>query len=53
MFLQNLLITQITLRNTLEVLALLDQFLITIILGLIQGITEWLPISSTAHLRIT
>jgi undecaprenyl-diphosphatase len=31
---------------------LLDQLLITIILGLIQGIAEWLPISSTAHLRI-
>lgn len=25
----------------------------TIILGLIQGISEWLPISSTAHLKIT
>jgi undecaprenyl-diphosphatase len=31
---------------------LLDQLLITIILGLIQGLAEWLPISSTAHLRI-
>jgi undecaprenyl-diphosphatase len=31
---------------------LLDQLLISIILGLIQGIAEWLPISSTAHLRI-
>jgi undecaprenyl-diphosphatase len=31
---------------------LLDQLLTTIILGLIQGIAEWLPISSTAHLRI-
>lgn len=32
---------------------MLDQFLTTIILGLIQGFTEWLPISSTAHLKIT
>jgi undecaprenyl-diphosphatase len=32
---------------------LLDQLLTTIILGLIQGFAEWLPISSTAHLRIT
>lgn len=32
---------------------MLDQLLITIILGLIQGLSEWLPISSTAHLRIT
>lgn len=30
-----------------------DQLLTTIILGLIQGITEWLPISSTAHLKLT
>jgi undecaprenyl-diphosphatase len=32
---------------------LLDQLLTTIILALIQGFSEWLPISSTAHLRIT
>jgi len=31
---------------------LLDPLLQTIILGLIQGFAEWLPISSTAHLRI-
>jgi undecaprenyl-diphosphatase len=31
---------------------LLDQIIITIILGLIQGFAEWLPISSTAHLRV-
>ncbi len=31
---------------------MLNQLLITIILGLIQGFAEWLPISSTAHLRI-
>jgi undecaprenyl-diphosphatase len=31
---------------------LLDQILITIILGIIQGLSEWLPISSTAHLLI-
>ena len=34
-------------------IALLDQLLTTIILGLVQGFAEWLPISSTAHLRIT
>jgi len=32
---------------------LLDQILTTIILGLIQGFAEWLPISSTAHLKIS
>jgi undecaprenyl-diphosphatase len=32
---------------------LLDQLLISILLGLVQGASEWLPISSTAHLRIT
>ena len=31
---------------------MLDQLLNTIILGLIQGLAEWLPISSTAHLII-
>ena len=31
---------------------LLDQILQTIILGFIQGLAEWLPISSTAHLKI-
>ncbi len=31
---------------------MLDPMLQTIILGLIQGLAEWLPISSTAHLRI-
>jgi len=31
---------------------LLEQLLNTIILGLIQGLAEWLPISSTAHLKI-
>jgi undecaprenyl-diphosphatase len=30
----------------------LDPPIITIILALIQGIAEWLPVSSTAHLRI-
>ncbi len=30
-----------------------DQLLTTIVLGLIQGFAEWLPISSTAHLKIT
>ena len=31
---------------------MLDQLLTTIILGLIQGLAEWLPISSTAHLKL-
>jgi len=31
---------------------LLEQLIKTIILGLIQGLAEWLPISSTAHLKI-
>lgn len=31
---------------------LLEQLLQTIILGLIQGGSEWLPISSTAHLKL-
>lgn len=30
----------------------MEQLINTIILGLIQGLAEWLPISSTAHLRI-
>jgi len=31
---------------------LLNQLFTVIILGLIQGVSEWLPISSTAHLKI-
>ncbi|MCW4005876.1 MAG: undecaprenyl-diphosphate phosphatase [Candidatus Bathyarchaeota archaeon] len=31
---------------------MLDQLLQTVLLGLIQGISEWLPISSTAHLKL-
>ncbi len=31
---------------------MLDQLLTTIILGLIQGLAEWFPISSTAHLKL-
>ena len=31
---------------------MLEQLLQTLLLGLIQGISEWLPISSTAHLKL-
>ncbi|MBS7633471.1 undecaprenyl-diphosphate phosphatase [Candidatus Bathyarchaeota archaeon] len=31
----------------------MDSLTQTILLGIIQGITEWLPISSTGHLRLT
>jgi undecaprenyl-diphosphatase len=31
---------------------MLDQLIKTVILGIIQGLAEWFPISSTAHLRI-
>lgn len=31
---------------------MIDQLIISMLLGLIQGAAEWLPISSTAHLRI-
>ncbi len=31
---------------------MLDQLLTTILLGFIQGVAEWLPISSTAHLKL-
>ncbi len=33
-------------------LLLLDQLIQTVLLGLIQGTSEWLPISSTAHLKL-